>query len=126
MNYSVNNMDSLEKLRKDKSIKQSIRKVMLDIPDKNLVQRLERKLNKHYFACGCQEGAFSVYLALFGVILSCWLLHINIISSWWRILTVLAIAALFGKLFGLLLSSFKLKKIYHNLENYFNNEIVIQ
>ena len=119
MNYLVHNLDSLEKLRKDKNIKYGIRKINIELPENNDVKLYERRLNKHYFACGCQEGAISVYISLFGSLLTCWILKLNILSNWWRILIVMAIAALIGKLFGLIYSNFKLKRTFQNLAIYF-------
>lgn len=124
MEYLITNIDSLEKLKSDKNIKNSIRKIKLNLLDNNATQLYERKINKYYFACGCQEGAFLVYLTLFGSLLICWVSGINILTNWWKIVIVLAISALTGKLSGLLLSRYKLKKIFRTLEIYFSNHVV--
>lgn len=116
MDYLISNLDSLNRLKQEKDLKHSIRKIRLEILNLEQSGKIEARLNRYYFACGCKEGAFGVYLSL----LCCLLLWLNAgflpITSWWKIFAILATSALIGKLSGLLLSKLKLKKTLNEIE----------
>jgi hypothetical protein len=118
MEYLVNDSVSLEKLKKDKNIKNSIRIIKLKFLDSKVSELYERKLNRYYFACGCQQGAVFVYLTIFFVIVLSWLYKINIFQNWWKILILLACSAVIGKFSGILLSRYRLKQVFRKLEIY--------
>ncbi len=119
MEYIIHDMISFEKLRNEKTYKNSIRRIKLDIADQTLSKKIEKRLNRHYFACGCMEGAIAVYASIL-VCVAIWLWGNFIFSRHWMIFvfTILG-SALAGKLFGLVLSHYRLKKTFSELEKYF-------
>ena len=101
MNYIVNNIESLEELRKDKNIRNSIRKIQLDLKVNN-VAHYTKQINKYYFSCGCEQGAIAVFITIFivGIIYSTtdW----SILNEWWYGIIYLLLGALIGKLYGII------------------------
>jgi hypothetical protein len=117
MVYLIENLQSLNELFNDTSIKNSIRKIEIRVTG---LERspLEQKLNRHYFACGCKEGAVSIYTALLIFVILQYGIGIQLITSWTMGIVVLFSAALAGKLIGLFISKFKLKMIYKEIKSY--------
>lgn len=123
MEYVIKDRFSFEKFRSDKNFKYSIRKIKLDIGDNALSRQYERKLNKNYFACGCTEGAIAVYGTLLTLLLI-WLWGgFSLKSDWWIIVAAVTTAALAGKLIGILLSKYRLKKVFAALDAYIDIDI---
>ncbi len=116
MEYLISNLDSLDKLRQEKDLKHSIRKIRLEVANLEQTVSFEKRLNRYYFACGCKEGAIGVYLSLLGCLLFWWSAGFSPITAWWKIIPILAASALMGKLSGLLLSKIKLNKTLNEIE----------
>jgi len=123
MEYLITDLDSLVRLEKEKNLKTSIRKIKLNLEDKSFSQPYERKINRYYFACGCSEGAVAVYISLFCSFLALWITGFETIHIWWKIIIVVTFSAIAGKLYGLLISKYRLKKLFRILENYFKENL---
>lgn len=118
MEYIIKDRDSFDKLRNDKNFSNSIRKIKLEIGENTISERYERILNKTYFACGCQEGAMAVYATLF-ICIIVWLAgDFAIMQNWWTIFIAMAISAVVGKITGIIVSRYRLKKALEDLGNY--------
>lgn len=116
MDYYIRDIDSLKKLSQEKNLKNTIRKIKLSFDAGKEVNASEQKLNKYYFACGCKEGAITVYVVLFCSFILWWSSGFIIVGSWWKFIIVIACAALIGKVTGLIINKYKLKKVLHDLE----------
>ena len=116
MEYTLNDLDSLQRLRNQKALKNSIRKIKVTTNDALLSQTLEEKLNKYYFACGCESGAIAVSLTMFSYFLGWWSAGFTLFLGWWRMAGILLAAALAGKLVGLLINRYRLEKLFRVLE----------
>jgi hypothetical protein len=84
-------------------------KIELDAASEE-VKSYEQKINRYYFACGCTMGEIAVFstLLVFGVI---WLLdRDSVLLTWWEIVGGVFVAALIGKIIGLVLGRYLLKK----------------
>jgi hypothetical protein len=117
MEYTVHNLESLRQLRQDKNLRRSLRRIRL--PEAEGIPVKEKKLNKHYFACGCDTGAYTVYAGIVFFLVLWWQMPYSSLLVWWKIAIGIAIAALAGKGFGLLISAYKLRRYYRKLEAYF-------
>ena len=116
MEYTLNDLDSLQRLRNEQALKNSIRKIKVNTDDALLSQTLEEKLNKYYFACGCEAGAITVLVTLFSYFLGWWSSGFTLSIGWWRMAGILLVAALAGKLVGLLINRYRLEKLFRVLE----------
>jgi len=122
MIYTIYNLTTLKKLKREKTLKNSIRKIQLKIDDPS-APSLEKKLNRYFFACGCQEGSIVVSITL-GISLIAWaIIGFPRIQPWWMPLAALAIASIIGKITGLIISWRKLKTIFNYLEEHFTEPI---
>jgi hypothetical protein len=110
MDYILNDIGALERLKREKMLKHGIRRIVSPLQ--------EKQLNRYYFACGCREGAIGVYLSLFCFGLFWWRNGFVGISAWW-VLVIAAVASFIGKISGLVLSRYRLRKVYRELEIYF-------
>lgn len=117
MDYILNDAKALERLRRDKILKHSIRRIVVGSGENGLIASFQKTLNKNYFACGCREGAIGVYMSLlcFGIV---WWRNGFRGSAWW-VLVVAVVASIVGKIFGLVLSRYRLRKVFRKLEVYF-------
>ena len=113
MKYTICNREDLAKL-KDANLKMSIRSILIG---HNAVQnsRIEKQLNRHYFACGCQSGSVFVLLTLFVSLLSGFIYGFRGPVLWWKIMLYMAAAAVIGKAAGLLWSHLRLRSLYRQL-----------
>ena len=79
---------------------------------------LERRLNRHYFACGCEVGAVFAFAALLGLAVTMY--RAGLSSLTWRDALVAAAivlaAAGFGKGLGLSLARWRLRRVVADLE----------
>lgn len=64
-------------------------------------ERLERQINRAYFACGCETGSIAVMAALVTSVAGGFVFGFAGHFEWWRIIAYLAGAAFAGKLLGL-------------------------
>lgn len=117
MEYIVSDMASLKKLRDERWLKNSIRIIRLTMGDGIQIKTYEQKLNKHYFDCGCKSGAISVYLTIFLGFIFLWGSDFLTSISWWGIVAIVVVAAFVGKLIGLLISRYRLKRMFWLLES---------
>ncbi len=118
MKYVIHNLESLQRLKTDKTIKSIYRKIQLDIttPDS---EAYTRKLNRYYFSCGCQEGAVTVLISLLSVFVIYFTGIKEVLGQWWYLPLYLVGAAIFGKLFGLINKKIVLDKIIAQLKEEF-------
>ena len=116
MEYVISNKTSLDKLENDKSLKRTIRRIKIDMGSNENFSKLEKQLNRHYFACGCETGTFAVLITfLVGCII--WLTDAApIIWVWWKVLSILFLSSLFGKIIGLGISHMKLRRLLRELK----------
>ncbi|MCC6281808.1 MAG: hypothetical protein IT262_14465 [Saprospiraceae bacterium] len=116
MNYIVSDKVSLERLMMDKTIKNSFRRIKLEFANFENTKEWEDKINKNYFACGCETGSMAVcaVLVIFVVLWSIGSLFA--IFTWWKMIATIFAAALTGKIAGLVLSHFQLQKLVKELE----------
>lgn len=75
----------------------------------------ERALNQAYFACGCELGSLTVMATLVGSMVLGLLQGYDGALVWWRILLYLAAAAAIGKVAGLIIARFQLRRLYSKL-----------
>ncbi len=112
--------DSLERLRAS-STKRVIRSIVVVAPElpTDTVRRLERQLNRWYFACGCEQGS----MAVLGTLLVC--STIGIFAGfdgpleWWRIVGYMMAAALAGKALGIAYAKVRLRGLYRRIETHY-------
>lgn len=116
MEYVISNKTSLEKLENDKSLKQTVRHIKIELSNDTDLSEYERQLNRHYFSCGCETGSFMVFLTvLAGFVI--WLTDIApTIWVWWKILIILFLSALLGKITGLCISKIKCRCLLKKLK----------
>lgn len=112
--------DSLERLRAS-STKRVIRSIAVVDPElpTDAARRLERQLNRWYFACGCEQGSISVLVTL--LVCSATGLAAGFHGSfeWWRIVGYVMAAALAGKALGLAYAKARLRGHYRQLETHY-------
>jgi hypothetical protein len=116
MEYQLNDIDALQRLRSDPTLKNSIRRIKLTTDNNLNAEMVEEKLNKYYFACGCQAGTIAVYLAMLSYLLIWWGSGFTLSINWWKIAATLIVVALAGKLVGLLISKYRLEQTFRVLE----------
>ena len=122
MEYILNNIDSLQRLRRDRTLKNIVRKIKVTSKDANLASVFEKKLNKYYFACGCAEGQLAVWFNIL-VFSLLWIIDRNTnFLVWWKLVPCLFASALFGKLAGLLINHLRLQRMYSELEGLLSPE----
>src|SRR3954451_3034200 len=78
---------------------------------------LERRLNRWYFACGCEQGSVVVMLTLFTCAAAGIVHGFDGPFTWWRIVAYLLTAALAGKALGLAYAKARLHHLYRQLES---------
>ena len=121
MIYTVHDLATLKKLKHEKTLKNSIRKIQLQMDDPS-APSLEGKLNRYFFACGCREGSVAVSITL-GISLITWAaIGFPRIQHWWMPLATLAVASIIGKMAGLIISWRKLRTIFSYLEEHFSRQ----
>ncbi len=125
MEYLLNDISSLRKLRRESMLKNSIRKIKLIMDDPSQAKTLEQRLNKYYFSCGCHMGSVAVSIALLFAFLLWWYSGFTMFISWWKIVIIIAACAFTGKLTGLFISRYRLKKLFHVLEDYYTENKLI-
>ncbi len=113
MKYIICNQEDLAKLQ-NAHLKMSIRSIFIGHNDLQN-SRIEKQLNRHYFACGCQSGSVAVLLTLFVSLLSGFKYGFDGPVLWWKILLYMAAAAIAGKAAGLLWSHLRLRSLYRQL-----------
>ena len=115
MKYVLSNREELADLRnRNSNFKMSLRRIAIE---SNTVQdkRIEKQLNKHFFACGCQSGSVFVLITLISSLIIGLMYGFHGILIWWKILIYMSIAAIVGKCLGLLWSHMHLRRIYKQL-----------
>jgi hypothetical protein len=115
MKYIVSNQEELAELR-NATLKMSLHSIAIE-SDAVQDSRLEKQLNRHYFACGCQSGSVCVLLTLLASAVAGLLYGFHGTFLWWKILIYLAVAAIVGKCLGLFWSHVQLHKIYRQLSS---------
>jgi hypothetical protein len=109
--------ESLARLRRA-SMKQCIRSIA--VVDSNLpgdeARALERRLNRWYFACGCEQGSIAVLLTLLTSVAAGLNAGFDGGLAWWCIVGYVMAAALVGKVLGLLYAKARLRGLYRRLE----------
>lgn len=112
MQYLIDDSDSLAALRK-RQLPAGSTRIVLGGPFAN--DDVERRLNRAYFACGCEEGSVAVLLALiasaFGAVTTGW----DGAFTWWRIAAYVSVAALAGKGVGLAWARVRLGRVHRHL-----------
>jgi hypothetical protein len=122
MIYTIYDLATLKKLKHEKMLKNSVRKIQLKIDDPD-ARSIEKKLNRYFFACGCQEGSIVVSITM-GISLMTWaIIGFPRIQPWWMPFAALAIASVLGKITGLIISWRKLRTIFNYLEEHFTETI---
>ncbi len=83
-------------------------------------QLLEKQLNRHYFACGCSEGAKGLILGfLLGVVVACYL---GLSADWqgyrlsYPLLAGTLLGAVAGKIIGLLRANTRLQRTVREIQ----------
>lgn len=122
MIYKVSDIESLQKLKQEKNLKNRIRKIELDV-DELSQSKLEKRLNKYYFACGCKEGSAAVCLSAVSFLIIWAFSGFNGDQIWLKAIIMVAAAAAIGKVTGLLLSRKKVNTIFKELEKYFSDRL---
>lgn len=117
MEFVIKDKKDLARLRNDPTIKRSYRRIKITLAAGwEIPEKLQQRINKAYFSCGCASGAIAVYVAILSMIL-CWLLLPSLVSwSWWLVLTIIFLASIIGKVIGIVLSRYKLKLALLELE----------
>ena len=96
--FVVDDAQSLSRLR-NPSLRSTVRAISLAGP--LLDPDLERRLNRAYFACGCESGSSAVAATLLVCVVGAIATGVDGLFGPWRILGYLVAAALVGKLAGL-------------------------
>jgi|SRR5215216_6273316 len=117
MEYILNDVDSLNRLRTQRALKDSIRKIKVTTGNINLPGMFEKKLNKYYFACGCAEGQIAVWCTMLAFSML-WLIDRNSdLLVWWKVVSCVFASAFLGKVVGLMINHRHLQRMYSELEN---------
>jgi hypothetical protein len=117
MKYVIKDRSTLEKLQRDKTLKRIFRSIAIELDAPiGVVNALEKRINRYYFACGCTLGEIAVVSTLF-VFGALWLLDRNSSLLNWRVIVACVFAAaLTGKVAGLVLSRILLRRTYSELD----------
>lgn len=112
--------DSLERLRAS-STKRVIRSIAVVDPElpTDAARRLERQLNRWYFACGCEQGSMAVLVTLLACSATGLVAGFDGPFEWWRIVGYVMAAALGGKALGLAYAKARLRGLYRRLETHY-------
>lgn len=116
MEFVIHDRESLNRLRNDRSLKSSVRRIRVRLNNVVDAAELETRLNRSYFACGCQSGAFAVYLALAFAGSTHWLAPTLVEWVWWKIAAMVLGAALLGKIVGLYIGRAQFKRALERLD----------
>ncbi|MGE5763863.1 MAG: hypothetical protein ACM3ZF_08320 [Mycobacterium leprae] len=111
---------SLARLRAP-STRRTVRSIVVSDPDLAPPTRasLERRLNRWYFACGCEQGSVAVLLTLVAGIVGGLLHGFDGPLVWWRVMLYVVAAALAGKVLGLAYARLRLRSLCRRLEERF-------
>lgn len=110
MEYIIDSIATLEKLKQDKNLKLSVRKIKLVLKGFEDAALYEKRMNQYYFSCGCQSGAMAVGLSIIFLIIN---YSFSVFSFHWGMaVTIVFLAALIGKLLGLIFSNIGFKRLY--------------
>ena len=117
MDFVISDRAALERLRHDRVLRRTIKWITLDgsvpVPD---ARALESRINRDYFACGCEISVAAVLAAVVtagGV----WLAAPALVTwAWWVVALVIAGAAVAGKAAGLMLARYRLRRAFDMLE----------
>lgn len=121
MGYVVKNTEMLDELLQKK--KYHISNIVIDLPELTIEENqfYSKRINKYYFACGCDTGT---YFMVGAFLLSLMLFFFNLILVEmglfkWIIysLILILLSAIVGKLVGLTFSKIKLYKTIKLLKN---------
>ncbi len=113
MEYVINGIKALEKLKQDKNLKLSIRKITLHLKGFEGAALYEKRMNQYYFACGCKFGAAAVGLSFIFLIFN---YSFSIFNFHWGLAVAIVFsAALIGKLAGLIFSKIGFENLYKKL-----------
>ena len=112
--------DSLERLRAS-STNRVIRSIVVVAPESptDAARRLERQLNRWYFACGCEQGSMAVLVTLLACSTTGIFAGFDGPFEWWRIVGYVMAAALGGKALGIAYAKARLRGLYRRLETYY-------
>jgi len=114
--------DSLERLRAS-STKRVIRSIAVVDPvlPTDAARRLERQLNRWYFACGCEQGSMAVLVTLLACLATGLVAGFDGPFEWWRIVGYVMAAALGGKALGLAYAKARLRGLYRRLKSHYGH-----
>ncbi len=113
MEYVIDSIHTLEKLKQDKNLKLSVRKIKLQLKDFGDTALYEKRMNQYYFACGCQSGAVAVGLSFIFLIFNYSFSIFNF--HWGMAVAIVFSAALIGKLLGLIFSMIGFESLYKKI-----------
>lgn len=122
MEYILDDLNSLHRLRNERTLRNIIRKIKVTGKDVNRLSAFEKRLNKYYFACGCAEGQIAVWgtILAFSIL---WIIDRNAgVLVWWKLVPCLFASALLGKMVGLLMNHLRLQQMYSELESVLTTE----
>lgn len=105
--YIVSDMHSLERLKKDKNLYNSIRKIKLELTIPG-VESYSMQINKYYFSCGCEQGAIAVFASILIVTVIYLTTEVPILEKWWYGGIYLVVGGLLGKIYGIIYKKFML------------------
>jgi hypothetical protein len=116
--------DSLHRLRAA-STKRVIRRITVVDPalPPEAAGRLERGLNRWYFACGCEQGSTVVLMTLLTCSATGLFTGFDGPFVWWRIVGYVMAAALVGKVLGLAYAKARLHGLYRDLETHYRARV---
>jgi hypothetical protein len=112
MYYIIKNIDDLNSLPPNSN--SGFRRILIQHPDidRRILNGLEEKLNKNYFACGCQSGGsftlIGIFICVVHAVFSAKQFSINHLFYYFVFIIV---TALIGKIVGLLDAKIKLVKV---------------
>lgn len=112
--------EALARLRRA-PMKQCIRSIAVvdsNLPDDE-ARALERRLNRWYFACGCEQGSLAVLLTLITSVAAGLNAGFDGGLAWWCIVGYVMAAALVGKVLGLLYAKARLRGLYRRLDAHY-------
>lgn len=117
MDFVVTNRDTLNRLRRDSSLRRTVRRIKIDSRlELGDAGKLESQINRSYFSCGCRSGILTVYAAL-ALVGATWRIAPGITAwVWWKVALVGIIAAFVGKVAGLLVGRYRLKRALDRLD----------
>ena len=106
---------TLETLRTERTLRRTVSRIAIRSRTAGAIHPLEAALNRHYFACGCAQGAVGVYLGA-AVATAMWLGGFGLAEwRWWNLASVALGCSLVGKLAGIMASRWRLRTIYREL-----------